>query len=74
MKQYYLECMITHGDSEKWPDNIPMEPEDFEREFDQGKEAAVVYSENRGTGSHFVKVALLKEVDLAVKWSGQLSS
>ena len=73
-EQYYLGCMITHGDSEKWPDNIPMELEDFEREFEQGREAKVVYSENRGTGSHFVRVTLLKEVDLAVKWSGQLSS
>ncbi|GAA4014630.1 hypothetical protein GCM10022408_29810 [Hymenobacter fastidiosus] len=66
--------MITHGDTEKWPDNIPMEPEDFKQEFDQGREATVVYSESRGVGSHFVKVALLKEVDLAVAWSGQLSS
>ena len=73
-EEYYLGCMVTHGDPEKWPDNIPMEPEDFEREFDQGREAKVVYSESRGTGSHFVRVALLKEVDLAVKWSGQLSS
>ena len=73
-EEYYLGCMITHGDPGKWPDNIPMGPEDFEREFDQGREAKVVYSENRGTGSHFVRVALLKEVDLAVKWSGQLSS
>ena len=42
--------------------------------FDQGREAKVVYSKSRGTGSHFVRVGLLKEVDLAVKWSGQLSS
>ena len=72
--EYYLGCMITHGNPERWPDNIPMEPEDFEQEYDNGKQATITYSENRGTGSHFVSVALFKKVDFAVTWSGQLSA
>ena len=70
---YYLGCMITHSNPDRYPDNAPMEFGDFEQEFDNDKQATIIYSEKRGVGSHFVKAALFKEVDQAVVWSGQLS-
>ena len=72
--EYYLGCMITHSNPKQYPDNIPMDPGDFEQEYDKGKQATITYSEIRGTGSHFVGVALFKKVDFAVTRSGQLSS
>ena len=71
--EYYLGC-ITHSNPKQYPYNIPMDPRDFEQEYSNGKQATITYSEHRGTGSHFVGVALFKKVDLAVTWSGQLST
>ena len=69
----YLGCMITHGDPRKWSDNIPMEPDYFEEEYCLGEKSTVVYSNKNGRGSCFVKVALMKAVDLNVIKSGQLT-
>jgi hypothetical protein len=69
----YLGCMITHGDPKKYVDNVPMQPDYFEKDDIIGNVSTVLFSIKNEIGSHFMRVRLEKHNDLNVKLAGRLS-
>jgi hypothetical protein len=70
----YLGCMITHGDPKIWVDNMPMKPSYFVEVEEAGIAHKVLYSVEKGIGSHFMRVGLKKYTGLDVYRAGQLTA